>query len=307
MLVYVDEDRSPLSNGQDTLSPDSVYLSSASPGAAPRPGEGSGLQRVSSADALLSNPAALRRRVVRLEERLRRREVEARELRKIVAAKDVVIRDLGSSCEISQAAEHALQTKDDIIRSLGASQSQVEGAWHAVETKDAIIRQLAGRSSQHDVVLSGGSVETLPCSDWTEGRPARQASNPTSAVPFSVAPVSQGDAVYHPVPDSDVDCRIAQFSNSRKLKILFTRIDEHNNYIYGRLPVHCMVDDDGMSEVGVKVATEGLLTDEVLFPLEEFVSMFEDAEYQRCTLELERAGWLQGWCRALDPEHVAVR
>jgi hypothetical protein len=235
--------------------------------------------------------------VVRLEERLRRREVEARELRKIVAAKDAVIRDLGSGREISEAAEHALQAKDDIIRSLGASQSQVEGAWHALETKDAIIRELAG-----------GSVETLPCSDGTEGRPVRQASDPNSRVPFSLAPVSQDDAVYHPVPDSDVDCRIASFSNSRNLKILFTRIDEHNNYIYGRLLVHCMVDDDdGMSEVGVKVATEGLLTDEVLFPLEEFVSIFEDAEYRHCTHELERAGWLQGWCRALDPEHVAVR
>lgn len=303
MWVYVDDNLSPLSNGQASLSPDSVNLSSNSPGAALLPGEG-GLPRAGSADALLSNPAALRRRVVRLEERLRRREVEARDLRRIVAAKDAVIRDLGTSCEMAQAAEQTLQTKDDIIRSLGASQSQAEGARHALETKDAIIRQLAGRGSPR---AHGGSVETLPASDWAEGTPARRASNPTSPVPFSVAPVSQDDAVYRPVPDSDVDCRIASFSNSRRLKILFTRIDEHNNYIYGRLPVRCMADDDGVSEVGVKVATAGLPTDDVLFPLEDFVSTFEEAEYQRCTIELGRAGWLQGWGRSLDPEPVAVR
>jgi len=298
MWVYVEEGHSPLSNGQTSLlSPDSVNLSSNSPGAALLPGEGV-LQRSGSTDALLSNPTALRRRVVRLEERLRRREVETRELRKIVAAKDAVIRDLGTSCEIAEAAEHVLQTKDDIIRSLGASQSQVDGARHALETKDAIIRQLAE---------SGGSVATLAASDWADDPPARRASNPTSTIPFSVAPVSQDDTVHHPVPNSDVDYRIACFSNSRRLKILFTRVDEHNNYIYGRLPVHCMVDDGGASEAGVKVATAGLLTDDVLFPLEEFVSTFEDAEYQRCTLELERAGWLQAWCRGLDTAHVAVR
>merc|ERR1739842_57557 len=66
--------------------------------------------------------------------------------------------------------------------------------------------------------------------------------------PFTVLPISE-DTIYLPVDGSVVDQRIATFLNGRRSKVLFTRLDDQDHYIYGRMIVHCTLDDDAADGV----------------------------------------------------------
>merc|ERR1712151_709930 len=86
---------------------------------------------------------------------------------------------------------------------------------------------------------------------------------------FTVLPVNE-ETVYCPVEGSLVDKRVAAYSNSRRCKILFTRIDCYDNYLYGRLVVQCVAEDVGdcVGAQGIHVSIRG--SDEWL-SLDEFV------------------------------------
>merc|ERR1711948_242535 len=89
-----------------------------------------------------------------------------------------------------------------------------------------------GQSTSH---VMGGSLPS-------NVSPAKVGSFASSR--YTVMPISE-DTVYSPAEGSTVDRRVAAFFNSRSYKILFTRIDDHDNYLYGRLIVKCdVVDDD---------------------------------------------------------------
>merc|ERR1712115_561811 len=80
---------------------------------------------------------------------------------------------------------------------------------------------------------------------------------------------------YHSVPWSAVDQDIATFSNSRRCKILFTRVDDNDYYLYGRLLVHCARKENGNGRHEVYVSAE----DSECLPLGAFVDLHEDAEH----------------------------
>lgn len=110
-----------------------------------------------------------------------------------------------------------------------------------------------------------------------------------NVTPFSVLPVDDGAAFYHPVPWSAVDRGIAAFSNTRHCKVLFTRLDDNDHYIYGRLLVHCSLLDNGCGreEVYVSVADSNYLA------LGTFVELHEDAEhshFERIYSAMEQSG-----------------
>merc|ERR1712107_935300 len=67
--------------------------------------------------------------------------------------------------------------------------------------------------------------------------------NTAGATRFTVQPISE-ETVYCPVDDSIVDQRIADFSNTRRCRIHFTRVDNHDHYLYGRKIVQCTAAED---------------------------------------------------------------
>jgi len=91
---------------------------------------------------------------------------------------------------------------------------------------------------------------------------------------FTVLPVSP-DAMYFPSACSIVDQRIAAFLNGRQSRVLLTRIDDLDNYLFGRMVVHCRAVDNGSD--GISVCLQGC--DERL-TLSAFVERYEDSEYR---------------------------
>lgn len=101
-----------------------------------------------------------------------------------------------------------------------------------------------GSSSGADVVRCGTLLaSTATTHEDTQG--------------FTVVPVSGEDASYHCVAGDALDERIAQFCASRPSTILFTRVDAHGRYLYGRHTVYCTLAESCRDGVLVSLIATG--------------------------------------------------
>jgi len=242
----------------------------------------------------------LQQRVALLEEEVRQRDAEARELRGVVAMKDEVIRNLGaraaagavratSSCQ-DRELHDILSAKDEIIRGLGQElctavatgaeelahvtqlaeqrggelhsaheelrrcvHAESRSASFAEETSQCLFQAVAERDAALErcrgVVepfVGGTAPEAVARASAAVAEERRALHDGTrthgrAAAPFTVLPVGE-DTVYRPAAGSEVDWHLATFLNGRRSKILFTRLDNEDHYLYGRLPVRCCME-----------------------------------------------------------------
>lgn len=246
-----------------------------------------------------SDNMVLQKRVAMLEEQLRRHDIEARELRSIISTKDNIIRNLGARLAEVESTTRVAQTKHEIIRELGLelgvtkdqsvsspvlqsgdSCHKVPNLHESCERGNRIERT----SSCSNFNISQGLVSQCSRNQRTELQNATHYKNigmedeheivdVRETKPFTVLPIN--DHFYQPIEGNIVDQRIASFSNSRRCKILFTRIDDDDNYLYGRLVVHCSPENDGEDGVSVSLQSSGQL-----FALSAFVELYENAEHE---------------------------
>jgi len=217
------------------------------------------------------------RHVAQLEERLSRQETEVSELRSVISTKDGIIRMLGAKLGEAEMVKQVVQAKDQIIRELGKELSTAKPPTPKAPQPRAEAGPLPARAAATSSPLAAQlEVQAPPRELPPSGDADSQASG---TKPFTVLPVGD-DSVYEPCRGSVVDARIAAFTNSRRCRILFTRVDNEDHYLYGRLLVRCVA-QDGVTD-GVLVWAH---TSRQWLELAAFVEQHEHAEY----LQLERA------------------
>ena len=186
-----------------------------------------------------------------LKEVLLQQEAEAHELRQVIAMKDGIIRSLGEKLGMAEAASDVICMKDEVIRQLQAD-----------------LEELRAQGSSKD-------PEVMGVNNGTVG----------TAVPFTALPIPP--QAYVPC-DRAVDRCIADFSNSRRNLVLFTRLEADDYYLYGRMLVRCYL-DEADEQVLVQVEGHGI------FSLQDFVRLFEETEHAELDRHfLEATGILNG-------------
>lgn len=129
--------------------------------------------------------------------------------------------------------------------------------------------------SKHDMLNTTGLY------DVNDNTKALQSSQNKSLLvkkgdlKFSIEEINDSNMKYVPVPDDPIDRAIATFTNSRKNKILFTRVKQ-GTYVYGRLMVEAkLVTKPGIDKNKplLRIVSRGKL-----YTLADFVNTHENEE-----------------------------
>eukprot|EP00933_Yihiella_yeosuensis_P013987 TRINITY_DN12715_c0_g4_i1.p1 TRINITY_DN12715_c0_g4~~TRINITY_DN12715_c0_g4_i1.p1 ORF type:complete len:338 (+),score=66.57 TRINITY_DN12715_c0_g4_i1:60-1016(+) len=201
---------------------------------------------------------AAEHRVQELEELLQQMDAEARELRTVISTKDGIIRTLGAQLGAAERAAEVVSTKDSVIRELG---------FELGATKMQMLQNAASNDNDDDHFYTHSAAHAPAHTAAVRDAPKQL---------FTVAPVGNEEAEQIST-DSEVDRRIVAFTNSRRSRVLFTRLENEEDgfYLFGRLLVWCEADD---SEERAGVLVHDARSGHV-FTLEKFVDFSEATEH----------------------------